>query len=124
VDAISDAATKFSAFEFFTERAKISAQMEESLQETLSKTVYTDVVFFQLRSVDLPDDYEKAIQHTEVTKQEIHKAEAERGKNLIVYQTNVEVASIRVAINKFQAQGEAEKLKLLTDAKADTFVTF
>ena len=43
-----------------------------------------EVVFFQLSSIDLPDAYEQAIEETEVTKQGILKADADRQKNLIV----------------------------------------
>ena len=56
--------------------------------------MHCKVVFFQLRSIDLPDDYEAAIQKTEVTKQGILRAEAERNKNKIEQMTKVEQARI------------------------------
>jgi hypothetical protein len=57
--------------------------MQDDLDMRLQQDVHCKVVFFQLRSIDLPDDYEGAIQKTEVTKQSILRAEAERNKNKI-----------------------------------------
>lgn len=55
--------------------------MLSQLNERLQRDVFVEVVFFQLKSVNLPDDYENAIQATEVTKQGILKAKAEKLKN-------------------------------------------
>lgn len=68
IDAISDVATKYPSVEFFTRRMPISTEMKLVLDQALSEQAYMNVIFFQLRSVDLPDKYEDAIQLTEVTK--------------------------------------------------------
>ena len=52
------------------------------------------MVFFQLLSINLPDDFEGAIQSTEVTKQDILKADAERVKNNVTQQMYIDVARI------------------------------
>lgn len=80
-----------------------------------------EVVFFQLRSIDLPDLYEDAIEQTEVTKQGILKAEAERQKNLIVQQMYIESTNITKEITINKANGTAEATKLRADANAGTF---
>ena len=61
VDSISDTAKEFSALEFFTERTMIAAAMQKALDEAVSKSVHVNIAFFQLRSIDLPDEYENAI---------------------------------------------------------------
>lgn len=61
VDSISDTATNYSAFEFFTERSKIAQGMEKALDIAVGQSVFVDIKFFQLRSIDLPDQYENAI---------------------------------------------------------------
>jgi regulator of protease activity HflC (stomatin/prohibitin superfamily) len=81
LDSISDTGTDYRAIDFFTKRAEISVQMKADLNKRLQSYMFTEVVFFQLRSIDLPDNYELSIQNTEVTKQTIEKAKAERLKN-------------------------------------------
>ena len=53
-----------------------------------------NVVFFQLRSVDLPNKYEDAIELTEVTKQDINKAKAERARANVEQRTKKDVTQI------------------------------
>lgn len=94
IDSISDTATGFSSYDFFTMRTSISRKMYEDLDARLINDVHCKVVFFQLFSIDLPNDYEDAIQMTEVTKQSILRAEAERNKNKIEQTTKVEQSRI------------------------------
>jgi regulator of protease activity HflC (stomatin/prohibitin superfamily) len=61
IDSISDTATKFSSLDFFTKRSLISDLMQKELNERIKKDMNCEVVFFQLRSIDLPDAYENAI---------------------------------------------------------------
>lgn len=80
-----------------------------------------DVVFFQLRSVDLPDRYEDAIRKTEVTKQDIFKAEAERRRSKIEQDTMVQVAEVLKEATVNAAQGTADASKAKVAAGAETF---
>jgi len=52
--------------------------MQQYLNSRLKADIDCEVVFFQLLSINLPEEYETAIQSTEVTKQDILKATAER----------------------------------------------
>jgi hypothetical protein len=110
IDSISDTATGYSSYEFFTMRTEISKKMYEDLDDRLINDVFCKVVFFQLFSIDLPNDYEDAIQMTEVTKQSILRAEAERNKNKIEQTTKVEQSRIGKDITINQAIGKAEAL--------------
>jgi len=40
--------------------------MKKTLDQHFSENFFCYVVYFQLRSVDLPDDFEKSIANTEV----------------------------------------------------------
>jgi regulator of protease activity HflC (stomatin/prohibitin superfamily) len=84
IDSISDTSTNYSSLQFFTDREDIGRNMSQDLNTRLLKDLYSSVVFFQLRSIDLPNDYEDAIQKTEVTKQAILLAEAARNKNKVL----------------------------------------
>ena len=48
--------------------------MQNKLNKTFAEECFSTVDYYQLKSIDLPDEYEKAIQETEVKKQDIHKA--------------------------------------------------
>lgn len=61
LDSISDVGTTFKAIDFFTNRTSISADMKKTLDARLQRDLHAEVVFFQLRSIDLPDPYEQSI---------------------------------------------------------------
>ena len=61
--------------------------MSTSLNGMLTEKFHSYVEFFQLRKVDLPQDFEDAIQLTEVQKQDIQKAYAEKNQTVIQLQT-------------------------------------
>ena len=69
------------------DRQKIGVQMQEGLNKHYETQCFSTIDFFQLRGVDLPDKFENAIQLTEVKKQEIQRANAEKSKTLIELQT-------------------------------------
>jgi len=68
--------------------------MQNKLNKTFAEECFSTVDYYQLKSIDLPDEYEKAIQETEVKKQDIHKAEAEKLKMQIEMETKVKQATI------------------------------
>lgn len=94
IDSLSDTSTLYSSYDFFIMRDKIGQRMAADLDARLRSDLFSRVTFFQLRSIDLPNDYEDAIQKTEVTKQSILLADAQRNKNKVVQDTYVESARI------------------------------
>ena len=68
IDVITDQSTNFTATRFFFDKEAISADMQSRLNKTFAEECYATVDYFQLKSIDLPDEYEKAIQQTEVMK--------------------------------------------------------
>jgi regulator of protease activity HflC (stomatin/prohibitin superfamily) len=77
VDSISDTSVQFTSNDFFVNRSIIQHKMQEDLKERVSSSTWHEVVFFQLRSLNLPDELELEIQNTEVKGQDILKAQAE-----------------------------------------------
>lgn len=82
--------------------------MQSDLNGAYQKECYASVEYFQLKSIDLPDMYEKAIQHTEVMKQDIQKSKAEKEKVLIELDTKVKQASIAAGIKINNAEATAQ----------------
>ena len=87
------------------ERTKIGAAMQDALNAHFKQECFATIDFFQLRSgietcfrayfthlllccvVDLPDPFENAIQLSEVKKQDIIKASAEKNRTVIELET-------------------------------------
>lgn len=66
IDVISDTSTLYTSNDFFTKRSEIQKKMKEDLQVRVMNSTWHEVVFFQLRSISLPDAFELEIQNTEV----------------------------------------------------------
>jgi hypothetical protein len=96
LDTLTDGATDYTAYDFFMNRAKIGTDMQFQLNIFLSERAYATVEFFQLRSVDLPDGFEDAIQFSEVKKQDIQKARAELTRSKV----EVETLQIKARMNR------------------------
>jgi regulator of protease activity HflC (stomatin/prohibitin superfamily) len=107
MDSLTDLTTKYSAYSFFMDRGKIGYEMQESLNKALAQ-VHVIVEFFQLRSVDLPDPFEDAIQLSEVKKQEIMKATAELTKSKVEIDTMIIKAEMNRNVTLNIAEGEAD----------------
>lgn len=121
IDILTDVATQYIASQFFFDKEKISADMQKSLNTTFAQYCFATVDYFQLKSIDLPDKYEIAIQETEVKRQDIHKAEAEKSKMQIELETKIKQAEIASNININKAQGQASVLLQSNVATAESF---
>ena len=107
IDILTDTSTTYTATRFFFDKEIISGDMQKKLNATFAEECFATVDYFQLKSIDLPDDYEKAIQITEVMKQDIHKAQAEKEKMVIELQTKVKQAQINSKVKINKAEGDA-----------------
>ena len=77
IDSVSDTVTAYTSNDMFTKRSLIKQAIFEDLKKNVLDLTWHEVVFFQLRSLSLPDDYEREIEITEVKGQDILKAQAE-----------------------------------------------
>lgn len=67
----------------------------KNLNEGFNRMCYSYIQFLQLRSVDLPNAFEDAIQESEVKKQDIKKAEAELNKVKVEVDTRIKSAEFQ-----------------------------
>ncbi|CAG9317718.1 unnamed protein product [Blepharisma stoltei] len=121
IDTLTDQATKYTAYDFFMNRAKIGTEMQQALDAQLRNKTYTSVPFFQLRDVDLPDAFESAIQLSEVKKQDIQKANAEMNKIKVEIETKLLKANLNKSVTINLANGEAEAIKQNNEAEVNGF---
>lgn len=117
VDILTEEATKYSAYEFFWDRGQIKEDFQVALDTQLSKSCYTNIKFLQLKTVDLPDPFEMAIQQSEVKKQDIQKATAELNRVTVQVDTLVKSAEFQKEVTVNRAQGKASEI--LTKNVAD-----
>ena len=120
---LTDTATRYKANRFFFDKEIISTEMQAVLNETFAGQCYGTVELFQLKNIDLPSDFEKSIQDTEVKRQDIHKAEAEKSKMQIELETKVKQALIASEIQVNEAEGAASAQVTKNKAQAESFYT-
>lgn len=109
IDVISETASRFSSTDFFSKRSEIHKAMKDDLKQQILANTYHEVVFFQLRSLSLPDSFENEIENTEVKGQDILKASSEAKRDNVMFRTNVIVAELAVNATLEQAYGNANK---------------
>mmetsp|Transcript_80824 Transcript_80824/g.142545 ORF Transcript_80824/g.142545 Transcript_80824/m.142545 type:complete len:309 (+) Transcript_80824:48-974(+) len=116
MDLLTAMATAYNATAFFSDRQNIALDMEEELREHFAADAFSDVAFFQLRSVSLPAEFESAIQQTEVKKQDIQTAAAEKGNQEVQMQTKVLEAEQQAQAIALQANASAQTILLQAQA--------
>jgi len=90
--------------------------MKKDLQARVVNDTWHEIKFFQLRSLSLPDQFEYEIQNTEVKGQDILKAENEKKREQVKFDTNVEIA--RLAVNSTLEKSYGEANRTVYEAKA------
>lgn len=121
VHVLTEEATGYTAYNFFTDRSKIKDDFQKNLDLKLGTSVFSNVVFLQLLSVDLPNAFENAIQESEVKKQDIQKAIAELNKVKVEVDTLKKSAFIQKNVTVNYAEGEAEALIKQNEANVLSF---
>jgi hypothetical protein len=77
------------------DRGKIKDDFQMNLDKKFSEICFANIQFLQLRSVDLPTEFEESIQESEVKKQDIQKATAELNKVRIEVETKTKAAEFQ-----------------------------
>ncbi len=132
IDILTEEATKYTANEFFWDRGRIKDDFQMKLDQSFSTVCFSNIQFLQLRSVDLPNLFEEAIQESEVKKQDIKKAEAELNKVRVEVDTKIKSAMFQKSVAINIAEGEAsaiiqqnaannEALKKVQDAQSQAY---
>jgi len=121
VDILTETATLYSATEFFVERTKIGKKMETLLKEQFESRLYATIFSFQLRAVQLPSEFEEAIQETEVMKQDLQVAKAEQESTKVALETELMKATRRTKVRSSKASAEAQAIMLENRADIEQY---
>jgi len=121
IDRLTEIATDYTANEFFIDRTRIGKDMEKQLRSDFEQRLYATIFSFQLRAVGLPEEFEEAIQQTEVKKQEVHVAEAEQTSERVRLETEVMKAKRRTQVKSNNAEAFSESVMLENTADIEQY---
>lgn len=94
--------------------------MKKDLQDRVANSTWHQVVFFQLRSISLPQRFEDEIQNTEVKGQDIHTATAESEREMVKFTTNIKISELAVNATLETAYGNANRTIFEAEAVKNT----
>jgi len=113
---LSQAATNYTAYTFFSDLPVITAAMQIRLTERLDEQLFLLVESLQVTEVDLPDAFETAIADSIAAQQAIIAAERNRENMLITFESQVLVANQTRYQTIALAQGTANRRREEADA--------
>jgi len=116
IEQLSIAATEHDAHFFFTNRSSIGTEMHDRLNSHFKDRAFSEVPFFQLRTVHLPKDFEEALKDTQVRQQEIQIATLTQKSQTVTFRTRVLQAEQAVKVLTNQAEAEAASILAETSA--------
>ncbi len=121
IHIVNKVSNEYTAYDFFLIRTDIANVMQDELGESLKKDIGVLIKFFQLKDVDLPDSFEDAIQQTEVKKQDIEKAKAEKSKVEVEIETKLQKAEQNKKIILNEAYGQSNSTTSASLAEVDAY---
>lgn len=111
VRAVKQISMRYEATEFFNKREKIGDEMEKALK-TRFRDEFCNLMLFNLRKIDLPQDFEQKV---------VDKVVMEQTVQITVNQK--EIALISANISVIRGEGDAEVDEILNTAYAQSNVT-
>ena len=115
---VRDVASRFEAFDYFSQREVINEAMQEQLDTELS-TLYCNITTFQITNMEIPSDFVTVIEQTQVAIQEIEIAEYEQEKVIIAAEGLVGVETTLANITILTANATAQSLLVGVTAATD-----
>lgn len=116
--SLRDVVSFYPAIEFFTNRTVIAESMEALLNNELQE-MFVDVVFFQMREIDLPDEFEEALKQVQIAQQQYQIALYEQEAAIVRAQTAIIEAQAQANITVLSAKADAESYVISMTAQAE-----
>jgi regulator of protease activity HflC (stomatin/prohibitin superfamily) len=115
--SLRDVTSNYNAIEFFNNRTIIGDRMFEYLITELDE-MFADVVYFQLREIDLPDEFEEALKQVQIAQQQYQIALYEQQAAIVNAETAIIEAQANANITILTAEAEAEAYIINMEAQA------
>jgi regulator of protease activity HflC (stomatin/prohibitin superfamily) len=104
---LRDVASYYNAIDFFTNRTIIGTDMQFILETDLNE-MFADVIYFQMREIDLPDEFEDALKQVQIAQQQYQIALYEQEAAIVRAQTEIIEAQADANITILTAGADAE----------------
>ncbi len=114
---LRDVASLFNAIEFFNNRTAIGDLMESYLITDID-VMYADIVYFQMREIDLPDEFEEALKQVQIAQQQYQIAIYEQQAAMVNAETAIIEAQAQANITVLSAEASAEAYIIQMNASA------
>ncbi|MFX0086277.1 MAG: SPFH domain-containing protein [Candidatus Hodarchaeota archaeon] len=114
---IRDVASLFNAIEFFNNRSSIGDLMQLELTTDID-IMYAEIVYFQMREIDLPDEFEEALKQVQIAQQQYQIALYEQQAAIVTAQTAIIEAQAQANITVLSAEASAEAYIIQMNATA------
>ena len=115
---LRDVVSFYSAIEFFNNRTTIGEAMQVYLIEDL-QVMHVNIEFFQMREIDLPDEFEEALKQVQIAQQQYQIALYEQEAAVVRAQTTIIEAQAQANITLVTATAEAEAYVITMGAQAE-----
>lgn len=113
-----DVAGDFRAFQYFQNRTLVQNSMADELSLKLQDT-FAIMDSFQLRNIALPEEFETAVQLTQIAREQIEEAEAQKDRADVEAETTIETAIEEARIILNAAEADATEIRLTAQANAE-----
>jgi regulator of protease activity HflC (stomatin/prohibitin superfamily) len=80
--------------------------------------MYVDIVFFQMREIDLPDEFEEALKQVQIAQQQYQIALYEQEAAIVRAETAIIEAQAQANITVLSAEADAEAFVISMEAQA------
>lgn len=124
---LTQVCAEYTASQFFANQTLVEVRMFDRLAANLNKSehnFFINVQGLQLRSVDLPNEYEDAIAETQKEEQDFQTASAERATKEMQMSTVVMQASQQVRELKKASEANASKIEVENAAWVEQYRLF
>lgn len=108
LESIKSAMAQYTAEELITKRSEVSAKIQETLKEKISKEFF-EVTEFNVTNIDFSDAFDQAIESKAVKQQEVVAAKAELEKQKIQNEKEISVAEKDAKVMELQNQQITDK---------------
>ncbi len=118
-DVLRDIASAYTGVSFFTNRTQIGNAQQEALNEALTSEYAVEIGDFQLRQIDLPDEFEQRLIDLENAKQDVLISRETQRQSVIEAETLLLIAQKQAEADIIRANGSAEAFLIQVRAQAE-----
>jgi len=118
-NVVRDVAAKYYAYEFFLNRSTITGDITATMAKDFT-VIGASINNFQFLELNLPEDFNREIQVTEVTRTKISEETVKQTKTLIEAQTNLLAAQKQAEVIVTQSKARANALLIQKQQQALT----